>query len=97
MSAFIIADIRIEKPDDYPAYMADAKRIAESYGGCYRARGGELEVIDSELWTPTRVVIIEFPDIAAAKAFAHSAEYAPVAAIRHANAKSTVLIIDGVE
>lgn len=96
MAAFIIADVRIDNPDDYPAYMKQAKAIAEKYGGRYRARGGELDVIDTELWTPTRLVIIEFPDMASAKAFAHSEEYAPVAAIRHANAKSTVVIVDGV-
>ncbi|MCB1382803.1 MAG: DUF1330 domain-containing protein [Notoacmeibacter sp.] len=95
MAAFIIADVRIENPEDYPAYMKQARAIAESYGGQYRARGGELEVIDKDLWEPTRLVIIEFPDMASAKAFAHSADYAPVQAIRHANAKSTVVIIDG--
>lgn len=97
MPAFIIADVRIENPEDYPAYMKQARAIAESYGGRYRARGGELEVIDKDLWEPTRMVIIEFPDMAAAKAFAHSAEYAPVAKIRQANAKSTVVIIDGID
>ena len=96
MAAFVIADTRIENPDDYEDYKAKAKAIAESYGGVYRARGGALEVVDSDLWSPTRMVIIEFPDLASARAFAHSPEYAPVAAIRHANAKSTVVIVEGV-
>ncbi|MFZ1774829.1 MAG: DUF1330 domain-containing protein [Rhizobiaceae bacterium] len=95
MAAFVIADTKIENADDYEAYKAKARAIAESFGGKYRARGGELEVIDSQLWSPTRLVIIEFPDMASAKAFAHSPEYAPVAAIRHASAKSTVVILDG--
>ncbi|MEX0955713.1 MAG: DUF1330 domain-containing protein [Rhizobiaceae bacterium] len=95
MAAFIIADTRIENADAYEEYKKQAKAIAESYGGTYRARGGELEVVDAELWSPTRVVIIEFPDFESARAFAHSEEYAPVAKLRHANAKSTVLIVDG--
>ena len=96
MAAFIIADTKIENAEDYEDYKKQAKAIAESYGGTYRARGGQTEVIDSDLWTPTRVVIIEFPDFGSAQAFAHSAEYAPVAALRHAHAKSTVIIVDGV-
>lgn len=95
MAAFIIADTKIENADAYEEYKKQAKAIAETYGGTYRARGGELEVVDAELWSPTRVVIIEFPDMESARAFAHSEEYAPVAKLRHANAKSTVLIVDG--
>lgn len=95
MSAFVIADTKIENAAEYEEYKGKARAIAESYGGVYRARGGELEVIDAQLWSPTRVVIIEFPDMAAARAFAHSAEYAPVAKLRHASAQSTVIILDG--
>jgi uncharacterized protein (DUF1330 family) len=95
VAAFIIADTKIENADEYEDYKKQARAIAESYGGKYRARGGELEVIDSELWSPTRVVIIEFPDIESARKFARSPEYAPVAKLRHTHAKSTVVIVDG--
>jgi uncharacterized protein (DUF1330 family) len=95
MAAFIIADTKVEDADAYEDYKKQAKAIAETYGGNYRARGGELDVIDTDLWSPTRVVIIEFPDMASARAFAHSPEYAEVAKIRHANAKSTLFIVDG--
>lgn len=95
MAAFIIADTKIENVAEYEDYKRQARAIAERYGGVYRARGGETEVVDAELWTPTRLVIIEFPDMASARAFAHSAEYAPVAALRHAHARSTVVIVDG--
>ena len=37
-----------------------------------------MEILESDLWSPTRVVIIEFPDIERAKQFAASVEYAPV-------------------
>lgn len=95
MPAFVIADTRIENAAEYEAYKVKARAIAESYGGVYRARGGDLDVVDDELWSPTRIVIIEFPDMASARAFARSPEYAPVSKLRHANAKSTVIIVDG--
>jgi len=96
MSAFLIVDTKISNPEAYEEYKAQARPIAEKYGGVYRARGGALEVIEDDLWTPTRLVIVEFPDMASAQAFAHSKEYAPVAALRHANAECTVVILDGV-
>lgn len=95
MAAFVIADTKIENAEEYEDYKRKARAIAESYGGTYRARGGDMDVVDSDLWTPTRLVIIEFPDMEKARAFSNSPEYAPVAALRHKYAKSTVVIVDG--
>ena len=96
MSAYVIVDTKINDPEAYEIYKAKAKPIAESYGGIYRTRGGEIEVLEADLWTPTRIVVLEFPDMQAARDFANSDEYAPVKAIRHANAKCTLIIVDGV-
>ena len=95
MSAYIIADTKVHDPEAYEDYKAQARAIAESYGGRYLARGGELTVDDDDLWTPTRLVIIEFPDAAAARAFMTSTEYAPVKELRHRYADSTVVLVDG--
>lgn len=95
MSAFIIVDTKIDNPEAYEAYKAKARPIAEKFGGIYRARGGELDILEDDLWQPTRIVVIEFPSMEKARAFASSDEYKPVAAIRRANAKCTLLIVDG--
>lgn len=95
MSAFLIIDTKIDNPQAYETYKAQARPIAEKFGGDYRARGGELEIVESDLWQPTRLVIIEFPNMEKARAFVNSEEYKPVAAIRHANAKCTIAILDG--
>jgi uncharacterized protein (DUF1330 family) len=96
MPAYVIADTAVKDPEGYEEYKALARPIAEKYGGRYLARGGETHVVDAELWTPTRMVIIEFPDLEAAMAFTGSAEYAPVAALRHTFADSTVVVVDGI-
>lgn len=95
MSAFLIVDTRIENPEVYEEYKKLAKPIAEKYGGRYRARGGEMEVRETDLWTPTRMVVIEFPDMASTRAFVDSAEYAPVKPLRRDNAQCTLFILDG--
>lgn len=95
MSAFLIVDTQIENPEAYEEYKKLAKPIAEKYGGKYRARGGDMDIRETDLWTPTRMVIIEFPDMDAARAFADSEEYAPVKPMRRNNAKCTLLILDG--
>lgn len=95
MAAFLIVDTQIENAEEYDKYKLLAKPIAESYGGVYRARGGEMDIRETDLWTPTRMVIIEFPDMDAARAFVDSEEYAPVKPMRRNNAKCTLLILDG--
>jgi len=95
MSAFLIVDTEIKNPDKYEEYKKLAKPIAEKYGGSYRARGGEMDVRETDLWTPTRVVIIEFPNMDSARAFVDSDEYAPVKLLRRDNASCTLFIVEG--
>lgn len=95
MAAFVIVDTAIENADEYEKYKALAKPIAEKYGGTYRARGGAMDILETDLWTPTRMVIVEFPDMQAARAFTDSEEYAPVKPLRRDNARCTLFILDG--
>lgn len=95
MSAFLFLDTKIKNPEAYEEYKKLAKPIAEKYGGVYRVRGGTIDVRQAELWSPTRIVIIEFPDLNSAQAFVDSEEYAPVKTLRHDNADCTLLIIEG--
>lgn len=95
MSAYLVVDTRIGNTEEYEKYKKLAKPIAEQYGGVYLARGGQLDILESDLWSPTRIVIIEFPDRQSAQAFVDSDEYAPVKPIRQNNAKCTMFIING--
>ena len=95
MAAFVIVDTAIENADAYESYKVQAKPIAEKYGGRYRVRGGDMTLHETDLWTPTRFVIIEFPDRQSAEGFDNSPEYAPVKPIRQQNARCTLFIVDG--
>jgi uncharacterized protein (DUF1330 family) len=95
MSAFLIVDTEIENPDKYEEYKKLAKPIAEKYGGNYRVRGGAIDVLETDLWAPTRIVIVEFPDMDSARAFLDSDEYAPVKPLRLGNANCTMFIVEG--
>ncbi len=95
MNAYVIVDTLIENADKYEEYKLLAKPIAEKYGGVYRVRGGDMDVRETDLWTPTRMVIIEFPDMDSARAFVDSEEYAPVKPLRRENARCTLAILEG--
>lgn len=95
MSAYIVVDTRIHNAEVYEEYKKRARPIAEKYGGRYLVRGGAMDVRQSELWTPARMVIIEFPDMQRAQAFIDCDEYAAVKQLRLDNAACTLFVVDG--
>ena len=93
--AYVLVDTKISNKEEYEIYKAKAKPIAEKFGGRYLTRGGHLEVVQNDLWSPTRLVLVEFPSMENAKAFDNCQEYADVKKIRLEHAKSTLIILEG--
>ena len=93
--AYLVVDTAIENPENYEEYKKLARPIAEKFEGQYLTRGGAMEVVQSELWSPTRIVIIKFPNYKNAKNFLESPEYKPVKQIRLNNSKATSIIVEG--
>ncbi|MAD30098.1 MAG: hypothetical protein CMC00_03625 [Flavobacteriaceae bacterium] len=54
-----------------------------------------MDTVQKDLWSPTRLVLVEFPSIDSARAFHNSKEYADVKKIRLENAESTLVILEG--
>ena len=94
MAAYIIADVEVHDPVAYEPYRVMAADAIAAHGGRYLVRGGELEVREGT-WSPRRVVIIEFENLATAKAFYESETYAPALALRTSIATSNLIIVDG--
>ena len=69
--------------------------MIESYGGEYLSRGWETNMLENELWEPTRVVLVKFPDKESAMNWYNCDEYQALKRIRINNATSTSLIIEG--
>ena len=49
-----------------------------------------MDVRENDLWTPTRIIIIEFPCMKDAQAFVNSGEYTPVKPLRKKNAQCSM-------
>ena len=65
------------------------------FGGRYLVRSGASEAIEGE--PPGRLVILEFPDRSAAKAWRASPAYQAILPIRDASSASRVYVVDGYE
>jgi uncharacterized protein (DUF1330 family) len=95
MSAYIFASIEITDPEGFEEYRQRVPAIIAAYGGRYLVRGGAIRELEGHK-PASRLVILEFADMARLEAFYNSAEYQTLLAIRQAAARSTLLAIEGV-
>jgi uncharacterized protein (DUF1330 family) len=95
MAAYFIVDVDVKNPQAYEAYKQAAAASIAQYGGRYLVRSGKHEVLEGD-WRPTRLVVLEFPTIAAAKRWYASAEYNQVKPIRLQHAVGHLVLVEGV-
>src|SRR3954447_587666 len=94
MPAYVIGDIDVHDPDRYRDYAAGAPATVEQHGGRSVVRGGEPEAVEGD-WPATRIVVLEFPDRAAARAWIDGEAYAPLREQRQAAAAAGFVLVDG--
>ena len=94
MPAYLILDAVVTDSERYADYRRGAS-TAEDYGGRVLARAPDPELLEQGDWQPSRVVVMEFPDVDAARAWYRSDAYQEKAQIRHEAARSTLILIDG--
>ena len=94
-AVYMIGDVDIKNINEYKKYMEKVKPMIESYGGEYLIRGGEIDSLETNLWKPTRIVLVKFPSKKLAMEWYNSDEYKPYKEIRFENATSNILMVEG--
>lgn len=91
---YAIAEIAVHDAEGYKVYVAAVTPLVEKFGGKYLVRGGKA--LDKE-GAPVagRIVVLEFPSLAAANAFYDSPDYQAVLPIRLKTASSRVYDVEG--
>jgi len=92
--AYVIADARIHDRAAYDEYRGKVLPTIQKHGGRFVVRGGPHEVLEGG-WTPTRLVVIEFPSMAAARAWYTDPDYAPLLKLRQAAADDDLVLVEG--
>jgi len=95
MSAYVIVQITVNDPETFETYREQVPATIAKYGGEYIVRGGEMEILEGD-WPAPRCVVLKFPDMAAAKAWHGSDDYAGPMALRHAAATTNAILVEGV-
>jgi uncharacterized protein (DUF1330 family) len=68
MTAYVITDAKVSDVEKYEGYKALTPAAIAAAGGEFLVRGGDHVVLEGN-WNPTRVVMLKFATIEAAKAF----------------------------
>ena len=95
MAAYLYASVEITDPVAYEDYRKQVPAVITAYGGRYLVRGGVSVPLEGDA-PPSRLVILEFPDMARLRAFYDSPEYRPLLSIRKRAACSTLIAIEGI-
>ena len=95
MTAYLVAQVRIDDQETYQRYREAVPPLVDRFGGRFRARGGELEVLEGA-WPFPRLVIIEFPSRDAARLFYDSPEYQRILPLRQQASAGNVVLVEGV-
>jgi uncharacterized protein (DUF1330 family) len=94
MPAYVIFDVEISDPARYQAFMAGVKPALEEAGAKYLARGGAHKVYEGD-WEPRRIVLLEFPTIAAWESFYNGPVYQGLKGIRDECSSARLVSVEG--
>ncbi len=95
MAAYVIARVTVHDMDRYKDYAARSTEAVAAFGGRFLVRGGEKETLEGEA-TPERMVVVEFDDMATARAWWQSEQYQQARAIRTPVSVGHFTLVDGV-
>jgi uncharacterized protein (DUF1330 family) len=95
MSAYMIVNVDVRDPAAYEEYKNKVPALIRKHGGEYVVRGGKFVVLEGA-WSPARLVLLKFPDLASAQAFFLDPEYQPLKALRRLSSTADIVAVEGV-
>jgi len=95
MTAYVISEVEPRDATLFERYRALAPATIERYGGRYLVRGGKADVVEGGPPAKT-IVILEFPDMARAREWYASPEYAEALKVRAGALERRLIFVEGV-
>ena len=96
MPAYVIASVtEVWDEDKLVEYRKRNTDAVAKHGGRFVVRGGRQEILEGD-YAPIRVVVIEFPDLDAARGWYESDDYAPLRELRRSASETDICVVEGV-
>lgn len=93
MPAYVVVDSAVHDPESFKAYAEKVGPILKAHGGKPVANNAP-ESLEGD-WQPSKVVILEFPDVETAKAWYNSPEYQEIIPLRTRAADDSLVLLEG--
>ncbi len=96
MPAYVIAEVDVKDAEAYKLYADKAPGVTRPAGGRYLARAGKVECLEG---TPpkSRVVVIEFETMQAARDFYYGKAYQQIIPLRQAASEGRLFLVEGAD
>jgi uncharacterized protein (DUF1330 family) len=96
MPAYVIATVSEAHDDEALAeYRRRNTAAVLAHGGRFLVRGGAIAALEGD-WSPVRVVVMEFDDAEAARAWYGSPEYQEAIPIRQGASTTDIIVVEGI-
>lgn len=98
MPAYLIVEHWITDAAKFEEYRVAVGPLIAKHGGRYMTKGGTHRVLENPNPPPDRIVIIEFPDMAAIDAWYADPAYQPLIALRQSAVdvnRDMIITLDG--
>ncbi len=96
MAAYFIVDqLEVTDPDTMKTYAAGVGETIKAAGGKMLVRGGDHETVEGD-YPHRRMIVIEFPDMAALKGWYDGPAYAGLKKMRLASSRGNAVMVEGV-
>jgi uncharacterized protein (DUF1330 family) len=95
MPAYVIADVTVTDAALMDEYRKLVPATLAAYGGKFVVRGGATHKAEGD-WSPSRLVVLEFPTMEQARRWYDSPEYRDPKAMRIKAGRTNLLFVEGV-
>ncbi len=95
MSAYIIFEVEVKDHEGYARNRDLIQPTLDPYEGKFLIRGGSVECLEGT-WNPSRLVVVEFPDLEKAKEWWASDTYRPAKQVRQETTDTNMILVEGV-
>lgn len=94
MPAYVIVELEVTDPEGFAEYRPPAQASVANHGGRFIVRDGEMQVVEGE-WM-SRLVVLEFENLDAAREWYDSEDYQACLGQRLATSKGRMVFVEGV-
>jgi uncharacterized protein (DUF1330 family) len=95
MAAYLIADVTVTNEAQMQRYREWSTRAIQECGAEVLVRGGRILPLEDG-WTPERIVVLKFPDLASAQAYYDSDTYTQARRVREGAGSIRMIAVEGV-